>query len=248
MRHLLSSRGLADLRRFASSDVLVGFDFDGTLAPIVADPAKAYLTATVRKQLVQVTGRYPCVVISGRGRSDLRARVAGVGFRAAIGNHGAEPSSRSKRFRALLRDWRLELGALLGSEPGVAIEDKEFSLSVHYRGARDKTAARRRIRAAVAGLRAARIISGKQVVNVVPRDAANKGVALRTQCDKLRCRLAIYVGDDETDEDVFRMGAHGNLLAIRVGYSKTSRATHYLKNQKAVSRFLEHLSTFRPRQ
>ena len=86
---------------------------------------------------------------------------------------------------------------------------------------------------------------GKCVVNIVPAEAPHKGDALRLAMRRLRCRSAIYLGDDETDEDVFGLGIPRRVLGIRVGASRRSRAEYYVPGPESVDRFLALLLTAR---
>ena len=79
MTHVLTGAGRELLRQFAWSNVLLAFDYDGTLAPIASDPERAALRPTTRRLLSEVARRYPCVVISGRARADAQSRLLGVG-------------------------------------------------------------------------------------------------------------------------------------------------------------------------
>jgi trehalose 6-phosphate phosphatase len=134
----------------------------------------------------------------------------------------------------------------LGELQGVWVEDKTYSVAVHYRQSRHKKVALPAILAAAARLGDVRLIGGKQVVNVLPVGAPHKGFALEKARDRLRCDTAIYVGDDETDEDVFGLDQPGRLLAVRVGSKRSSEAAYYLPNQKAVDDFLLQLVRLRP--
>ena len=113
----------------------LAFDFDGTLAPIVCDPAAAQMRSSTRTRLARVAALYPCAVISGRSLSDLAPRLAGIELVALIGNHGLEPSTAEERSAAAVSSWIPLLQARLGSIDGVQIEDKGFSVAVHYRRA-----------------------------------------------------------------------------------------------------------------
>jgi trehalose 6-phosphate phosphatase len=93
----------------------------------------------------------------------------------------------------------------------------------------------------VAELRGIRIVEGKMVVNIVPTGAPNKGTALIALRKRLRCQSAIYVGDDDTDEDVFALASQERLLGIRVGRSRRSRAAYFLTSQAAIDRLLVKL-------
>src|SRR6185295_11415249 len=92
MRHILARLHRPLLEQFAWSQVLVAFDFDGTLAPIVADPTAAAMAPSTRRLFREVAALYPCAVISGRSRADLAGRLRGVPLREIVGNHGLEPA------------------------------------------------------------------------------------------------------------------------------------------------------------
>jgi trehalose 6-phosphate phosphatase len=127
----------------------------------------------------------------------------------------------------------------------VHIEDKIFSLAVHYRQSREKKKARAAILRAAAALGEVRIIGGKQVVNILPDGAPHKGIALERERERLRCDTAIYVGDDETDEDVFALDQPGRLLTIRVGAKRASAATYYISRQTTIDELLRTLIDLR---
>ena len=86
-----------------------------------------------------------------------------------------------------------------------------------------------------------RLVGGKLVVNVVVPNAPHKGLALERERAHLACDTVIYVGDDETDEDVFQIDRPGQLLSIRVGRKRTSAAPYYIRNQAEIDRLLETL-------
>ncbi len=241
MKHILALANRDVLRQFACSRVLLAFDFDGTLAPIVDRPDRAAMRPATRALLQEVAARYRCVVISGRARDDVRQRVAGVGAVEVIGNHGIEPWQSSERRLRAVRRWQPLLVRRLAGLAGVEIEDKVYSLAVHYRRSREKKKAREAVRLAAATLGDVRLIPGKQVVNLLPFDAPHKGMALEKARARFGCDTAVYVGDDETDEDVFALDQPGRLLSIRVGRRLRSAAPYYLRNQAEVDRLLRVL-------
>jgi trehalose 6-phosphate phosphatase len=120
-----------------------------------------------------------------------------------------------------------------------------YSLAVHYRHSRAKKLARARIEAAVARLDRVRAIPGKCVVNLVPDGAPHKGTALETARAQLGCERALYVGDDDTDEDVFALGDPDRLLTIRVGRKERSRAAYFIRDQRAIDALLGKLAALR---
>lgn len=235
------------LRDYAQSRVMVGLDFDGTLAPIVAEPGRARMRSSTRELLIQVARLYPTVVISGRAQPDVAARLRGVPLAAVIGNHGLEPAASPGLFERVVRRWRPSLDALASRHPGVEIEDKRYSVAVHYRGCRAKKRLLRELEQALAGLQPVRMVGGKCVVSLLPPDAPHKGMALERLRRRFGCDTAIYVGDDETDEDVFQLERPGRLLGIRVGRGRWSAAPFTLSSQSRIEVLLRLLVESRGR-
>jgi trehalose 6-phosphate phosphatase len=246
MRYLLTRTGRHTLRQLARSRVLLAFDFDGTLAPIVRDPGRAAMRPTTRALLTRVAQRFPCAVISGRARADVLRRLGSVPAIEVIGNHGIEARQTSRRQRDAVGRWHTVLGRHLGHLRGVNIEDKGYTISVHFRQARAKAQARLAIHRAASALEEVRLIPGKQVVNVLPVDAPHKGLALERARVRHHCDTAVYVGDDDTDEDVFALDQPGRLLTVRIGRKAGSLAGYFLRNQREIDRFLRALLDDRP--
>jgi len=225
---------------------LLAFDIDGTLAPIVEHPDDARLPHDVQHCLAELARRYDVAIVTGRGVADAR-RMFAFEPRYLIGNHGAEglpgADRRAQAFLSVVRGWReaLEPCERLAAS-GVMIEDKRYSLSLHYRKAPDREAAHRAIRACIDALEPApKVIDGKAVVNVLPADAPNKGDALRALIGETRRPNALYVGDDDTDEAVF--GLHlPSVLTLRVEPSGDSEATLFLRDQREVLTLLQHIA------
>jgi len=228
----------------ASSNVLLALDYDGTLAPLVLEPQRAAMRFSTRRLLKRASRLYPCVVISGRSRADASARLRGIDVCRVVGNHGAEPSPGGEAIRRHVEQWLTPLKQQLSWRQGIVIEDKGLSLAVHYGRARQRDAARRAILLAAQSLNNVRITGGKRVVNLVAADARHKGLALDHVRAQFGCDTAIYVGDDETDEDVFNL-PQAACLSIRVGRKQTSAASYYLRNQGEIDRLIGTLITLR---
>ena len=241
MRNILSVQYLPVLRKFALGNVLLAFDFDGTLAPVTSVPSRAALRRSTRKLLQVLTREFPCIVVSGRSRTDVQGRVREIGFVEVIGNHGIEPWNSSRAVAQVVEAWKPLLTRRLASLPGVILEDKEFSFSVHYREARQKRKTIHAIHQAARGLTGAYLVGGKQVINIVPRGVADKGLAVERERKKRRCEKVIFVGDDETDESVFALAQRSHLLTIRVGAKRSSLAQFYLRSQREIDSLLRAL-------
>jgi trehalose 6-phosphate phosphatase len=246
MKRILSADNVEILAQYAWSRVLLAFDFDGTLAPIVTDRDRAGMRASTHKLLERVCELYPCAIISGRSRTDVTPRLKGLRVRYVMGNHGLEPGKHMEKFERQIATIRPLLEENLANMQGVDVEDKRFSLAVHYRRSRRKRDARKAIYDTVNALPfPMRTIPGKLVVNVIPKRAPHKGDALLELRAKEGADTAIYVGDDATDEDVFMLDQPGRLLSIRVGLARSSSASYFLRNQREIDALLARLARLR---
>ncbi len=144
MNSILSANGRGVLEDLAARRALLAFDFDGTLAPIVDDRAAACAPSATRRMLRALSLLYPCAVVSGRARADLARRVDRIPLFAVVGTHGAEPGfgklDRTRRAQVLC--WVRTLKKDLSLLPGIDIEDKWFSVAVHYRHVPARASAR----------------------------------------------------------------------------------------------------------
>lgn len=242
MQYLLSRPCLPVALRLAAERTLCAFDFDGTLSPIAAHPDQAVLRLRTRDLLRSLAQLYPCIVVSGRARSNVLHKLRGVNLAQVVGNHGAETEA-PQQSRQWVEQWRAALELELDPLAGVWVEDKGFSLAVHYRQSAFKAEARRQIMAAARMLGHARVFGGKQVVNVVVKGSPNKGDALAAERDRLGCDWVLYVGDDDNDEDAFALD--GNIVSVRIGRKLRSRARYYLRSQAEIDDLLQLLVRLR---
>ncbi|HEV7588650.1 MAG TPA: trehalose-phosphatase [Longimicrobium sp.] len=193
-------------------------DFDGTLAPIVDRPELAAMPEPTRRALERLMARpgVEVAVVSGRGLADARERAALPGI-AYAGNHGMEIHGpgidrihpEAAAARPVLERAAGELRAALEDIPGAFVEDKELTLSVHFRLApRDRLDELHGIvRRVVDPLDGVHLTEGKQVIEVRPNVDWNKGRAVLFLLDQMRPppeAPVLYFGDDRTDEDAFR--------------------------------------------
>jgi len=244
-RLILQAGHRAVLAEFAASNVLLAFDFDGTLAPIVSTPAAARMRPETRRLLGTVARCYPCVVISGRPLAELTKRFRRIPVWHLVGDHGFEPLGASPGASAHVGGWMDVLRRRLPSGLGLVIEQKKNSVTVHYRQVRDKRRVLEVITEAVRHLEDARAVKGEEAINLLPFGGPHKGVALQQARRVFACDTAIYVGDDATDEDAFTSAPADRLLAIRVGTQQPSKARYRLRSQLEIDRFLEALIDLR---
>lgn len=240
MQGILEPAGRSVLDEFLKRDTLLAFDYDGTLAPIVSDPARAEMRPETRERLRLAAMRYPMVVITGRRRLDVQRFLQGISILEVVGNHGAEVYGAEPSVSVLcVSEWKRQLEETLSELEGVLVEDKRYSVAIHYRNAKDQDQALSVIKTAAGHLAGAKLVEGKLVLNVVPKGLPNKGSALLSLCSRFGAPRCIFVGDDITDEDVFSMDKADMILGIKVGASNMSSARFFIKEQADIDRLLE---------
>ncbi len=247
-RHLFTCWSEVSRQIRAALTIRLFLDFDGTLAPFRREPGAACLDQGARRALTTLA-RHPRVrttILSGRRRADLVERV-GIHRVQYWGLYGWERGGRRRLVRrtsAAVSGARRSLASRLRGLRGVAMEDKGLGFSVHVRNA--KSEVRRLARAAVGEVLAAyrsdlQAMPGSEVVNVVPRQVLGKGPAVRQALGRDgRGTLAIYIGDDATDEPAFTVLRRRG-ITIRVGTSGHTGARYRLSGPDEVRAFLERL-------
>jgi trehalose 6-phosphate phosphatase len=247
VRYALSAAGLAGISTWAKGKILFAFDIDGTLAPIAERPWDARVPDEVQQGLATLASRSAVAIVTGRSVNDARPML---GFTPLylIGNHGAEGVPGFERatasFVRICHGWLDELSG--DDEPwrelaGVALEDKGCSLAFHYRHATDRKHAQRLLERRSRRLDPEpSLLDGKYVINLVPPGAPDKGDALGALLVHSRCERAVYVGDDISDEAVFRLRSP-LVLGVRVERDPSSAAELYLRDQGEIPRLLGRL-------
>ncbi|WP_459194815.1 trehalose-phosphatase [Halosimplex sp. J119] len=247
----LDRESVAD-RLAAASGVVCALDFDGTLAPIVDEPDAAQMPPPVRERVERLAS-LPSVdvaVVSGRELADLRERVAVDGI-AYAGNHGLElrydgqevVNPEARRCRDAVDRVCDRLADRLAHVPGVEIEDKGLTATVHVRQVPDERVpeVERTVRATVEEVTASgaplEIRDGKAICEIRPAVDWDKGRAVELLTDEAPDEfLPMYVGDDVTDEDAFRVLEDG--IGVLVGERETA-ADYRLERPRDVREFLD---------
>lgn len=252
----LAAAGQDPIERLARHRLIALFlDVDGTLAPIAQTPSKARVPQSTRHLLARLRSHSGVAVVIVSGRSATEAReLVGVPVDVAIGNHGLEfargashprpilAASERKRMATAARRIRLSIAEL----EGVWLEDKRWTLAVHYRAAPSaiERALRRRVRGAVRGV-GVQLLWGKKVIDVKPGGGWHKGKAVRLLLRKQygpgwsRTVGVLYAGDDVTDEDVFST-APKSVVTIKVGRGPT-QAAYRTRSPSTLAAWLDQL-------
>jgi trehalose 6-phosphate phosphatase len=225
--------------RMRGRQLVVFLDYDGTLAPIVENPDRAFLPAATREVVRALAARCPVAVVSGRGRDKVTELVA-LDELYYAGSHGFDISGPRAEIR-----WQPDAGLLdhmarasarlrevLADIAGVRIEEKGFSTAVHYRQVAPVHVPQieRRVEQVLAGEPDLQKTHGKKVLELRPRIDWHKGRAVLWLLQALGLDgddvLPIYVGDDVTDEDAFE-ALHGRGLGILVTERPRPTAAEY---------------------
>jgi trehalose 6-phosphate phosphatase len=210
------------------------FDFDGTLVPISSRPSEVRLSEDHARLLCRLADRFPTFVISGRGEADLLSRLPPADLAGISGDHGAVRLFAGERHLhplaqkagALLPEFASRAKAVLEALPGVKVEPKEFSLSVHYRAVDpsrvpEASALLWQIFGEFSGREIFRISEGKMVWEVRPVGGVTKeetldfflvALASRADQDGGPGYFPVMAGDDTTDlEAVNRAVTRGGI-------------------------------------
>ena len=232
-------------------NLLVACDYDGTLARIVADPSKA---TPERRSLIalRVLAELPhtsVAVISGRCLEDLARFMPSLEGVYMVGSHGSEfdanfADEMSQPLQELLCTLRSELRDIASRFPGVSIEEKPASVALHVRNASDEAshAAIEEVEQGPARMKGVSVKHGKQVIELCVIEMS-KEKALSYIRERIDANACVFIGDDRTDEDVFR-AMHGPDLGIKVGKGET-QASMRLRDPLEVARFLAAIAEAR---
>lgn len=245
MQPLFSAVGERALIDVMQRSPLLAFDFDGTLAPIVARPEQARMPDAWSDLLAQIAKLRPVAIVTGREVGDVLARLSFTPH-YVVGNHGAEdpagilPTGSAARLDAVRR--KLMRHAAQWVPLGIELEDKQFSLALHYRQAPDEAAARQCLDAllgrADSGLH---VFHGKCVLNIAPADAPDKADAVASLVRRAGAGAALFAGDDVNDEPVFQR-APVDWLTLKVGRDgPPSSAQFFIDGEDEMERLLQRL-------
>jgi trehalose 6-phosphate phosphatase len=262
VKHLFQSWQAFTAACRSASHILLLADYDGTLTPIVGRPRDAVLSTRVREILTTLAGKpmYSVGVISGRSITELKSLVAIEGIYYA-GNHGLEIEGPGLRYisplaesaRMTIKDLAEQMATELADVDGVIVQDKGMSLSIHYRLVRkekESTVADvvRRLTTPLCEGGKIKLFTGKKVWEIRPPVDWDKGKAVEAiereikAMLKIERLLTIYLGDDNTDEDAFRVVHPPGGWSIFVGEENQTSAAYYFLNSTAeVETFLTRL-------
>ncbi|KAJ1296797.1 hypothetical protein BS78_01G330000 [Paspalum vaginatum] len=249
--------------------IAVFLDYDGTLSPIVEDPDSAVMTDEMRDAVRGVAANFPTAIVSGRCRDKVFGfvRLAELYYAGSHGmdirgpTAGADHHGDAKDESVLCQPAREFLpvieevyGALVATVeariPGAKVENNKFCLSVHFRCVEEQAwgALFEQVRSVLKDRPGLRLTQGRKVLEVRPVIKWDKGRALEFLLQSLGYAdrgdvFPIYIGDDRTDEDAFKvLRSRGQGAGILVSkFPKDTTASFSLREPAEVKDFLRRL-------
>jgi trehalose-phosphatase len=232
-------------------------DYDGTLTPIRHKPSAATLTPESERLLQRLSNLHDIdlSIVTGRSMEDIK-RLVPVEKITIVANHGFHILQNGKEWIhpeavsliRTLKSLAFILDSTLNDFPKAYVENKQFTLSIHYRNIlmKDIPSFISIVTKTIRSFDPTLIITrGKKVLEVRPNTNWGKGTAVKQILSQKRGTfLSVFIGDDTTDEDVFRI-LHSKGINIRVGKEKATYAKYYVKNVREVMQLLDSILSFR---
>lgn len=248
--------------KLKNKHLFIFLDFDGTLAPIADTPAKAAIPKETKRILKGLSKKSYCkiAVISGRSLKDIKSKLTGLSNIIYSGNHGLEIEGPKIKFSPLISSGYLmavkTLKGILQKKfqaiKGVLLEDKGFSLSLHYRLVDVKQVSLIKAIFREAAIRYVaggkiRVKEGKKVLEVGPPLEWDKGKVVLWLLSRQRFAkygrevLPVYIGDDLTDEDAFKVLKRIGITVFVGRPNESSNAKYYLEDTSEVAKLLKNI-------
>ncbi|HOP86077.1 MAG TPA: trehalose-phosphatase [Syntrophorhabdaceae bacterium] len=244
-----------DLGWIKEKKLFLFFDFDGTLVPIQDNPSSCMLEGKIKSYIKRIVSNSlaDVAIISGRSVEDIKKRVNIKGIYYS-GNHGLEIRGPGLNFIhpeimpaiKLIKNAKKVISKYVEQIPGVFVEDKHLSFTLHFRLA-DKEGKRlaksifKQILSKEFHNMPFKVLKGKEVLELTPLIDWDKGKAVLFIIKEIGQEyIPLYIGDDLTDETAFS-AIKGQGITIRIGRSKNTDARYYLRTQHEIYNFFKKI-------
>lgn len=238
------------LELIKDKNILLFFDFDGTLVPIRKNPDDCYLSDNLRNSLNELKDKIKIGIISGRDLEDLKKRISLEGIYYG-GIHGLQIEGLdvkythpdAQKLKPYIDEVYVKVKNLSEEFEGALVEKKSFSFTLHYRQVDSKLRKElKRLFFEVSSSfieKGLKILSGKMVFEVLPAIEWDKGKAVSFIMKSFNKKFSpIFIGDDLTDETVFNE-IKDKGITVKIGFSKNTMAKYFLRNQTEVYKFIK---------
>lgn len=243
------------LKNSTEHNTLLCLDYDGTLTPIVEDFTKAFLKDEMRNMLKQAAKVLPIAIVSGRDIKFIQQQV-NLEELFYAGSHGFEIEGpgdfyyevdESQEILPVLDKVEERLRETFINYDGVEIERKHYAIAIHYRKVKEENIAEVKeiVDQILSENPKLKKGAGKSIVELKPNLDWDKGKAVEVLSHQIPAQdgpvRVIYIGDDVTDEDAFKVITNG--YGIRIGEpDEETFADYYLKDVDEVQLFLQKLT------
>ncbi len=243
------------IERFQGHPPIVLLDYDGTLTPIAQRPELACLSGASKAVLAKLAAIYPTAIVSGRDLDDVRALVdvdrilfAGShGFDIALPDGSRFSPDGAEDALPKLERAEAELRERLAALPGVLVERKRFGIAVHYRLAAEENliVIEQTVDSVLATAPGLRKRGGKKIFELIPDQPWDKGTTIKWLLQNMDGAnlnaIPIFIGDDLTDEDAFRVLESQGIGIAVMEQARPTRASFSLRDPEEVYTFLSQL-------
>jgi trehalose 6-phosphate phosphatase len=228
-------------------------DIDGTISRIVSRPEDAVVTERVQQALGILVGEVALVAVVTAREETVARQMVGVPELIYVGNYALDmvdgPADEGR-----LAATKEAVRPLLADLPCLSLEEKGLTFALHYRNCEEPDVRERLLQAVtpIAAATGAKVLEGKQVIELVPADHPDKGNALTKLLDRHGVQGVVYLGDDLSDLPVFRAVAQRRReglpgLGIAVIDEETDAAVAaaadlHLQGVDAVEEFISRLA------
>ena len=242
-------------KKIAGRKPLLILDYDGTLSPIVPNPDDAVLPEASKQCLIKLATVTPVAVISGRDRKDVETKVA-LPQLIYAGSHGLDmagpegldiPQKVDSTILESLKTAAHNLKRQLEDVKGCIVEAKKYAIAVHFRNVADKEVEKviEAVSEELAKHPSLKKGTGKKILELKPAIDWHKGRASQWLFEALNLHdddaIAIFIGDDITDEDAFESLHQGGIGILVGSHGEPTAATFSLEDTQAVEKFLERM-------
>lgn len=217
-------------RAAGARHLVIASDYDGTLAPFVDDPTKAFPIDGAIDVLSELAALPETTValLSGRNRAGLAEVSGGAPPIVLVGSHGSEweggfDQPLDADAEALLARLHEAFDEIVARTPGAHVESKPTAAVLHVRPVEDPAERERAMAEAMAGpatFDRVHVTEGKNVVEIAVREAS-KGAAIEQLVEQTGAEVAIFLGDDVTDERGFAR-LRPQDIGVKVGDGETA--------------------------
>ena len=240
--------------RLRDQDVFIFLDYDGTLTPIVDTPDQAIISEAMRDTVRRLAEKYKVSIVSGRATDDVwgKAKIDGIFY---AGSHGfeivqpdgtVEINEEAQAVRATIDEAHAKLSGRLKDVEGALVEHVKYTISTHYRLVADKDFPKieQAVEDTLKEYPNLRKTHGKKVFEIRPKIDWDKGKAVEwilrvLDFDGGEENAAVYIGDDTTDEDAFRVLRGKGFGILVADPPRDSEAEYVIPDTPAVQQVLE---------